>query len=178
MKNPLLTLLVLTGLCTAPASGQHTAPYPVQQKGFQATARYQVSTNRPYSAQYDFSSVDFMLAPEYAFNNWLSVRVPFTVACELYRTPTQTFDRPLLIGGTVACDFLSNGVLTLGIEGSIGGTVTASIRKYVYYDGGFFFHLGRRTKFSIGLGYRYYQSNRTAGQSYHTMYAGIGIRFN
>lgn len=143
MKNPLLTLLVLTGLCTAPASGQHTAPYPVQQKGFQATARYQVSTNRPYSAQYDFSSVDFMLAPGYAFNNWLSVRVPFTVACELYRTPTQTFDRPLLIGGTVACDFLSNGVLTLGIEGSIGGTVTASIRKYVYYDGGFFFHLGR-----------------------------------
>ena len=73
---------------------------------------------------------------------------------------------------------MSNGVLTLGIEGSIGGTVTASIRKYVYYDGGFFFHLGRRTKFSIGLGYRYYQSNRTAGQSYHTMYAGIGIRFN
>lgn len=170
-------VILLATVCTMSAFGQETAG-PTRKRGFHAVIRYEGSTNRPYSSQYDFTSLNLVAAPGYAFNNWLSVRIPFTAACELYRTPVETFDRPLLIGGTVACDFLSNGVLTLGIEGSIGGTVTNSPHKYTYYDAGIFLSIGHRTKLSLGAGYRYYQSNRTALRNFHTMYGGIGIRFN
>lgn len=150
-----------------------------QEKGVQTAIWYQSSSNTFLSSKYDFSSVDLVVSLGYSFNGRLAVRVPFTFATQLYRIqPVQTYEKNVMIGGTVSYDLFVGPEMRIEVAGTVGGTVTCNKPVYVYYDGGVFANIGNRSKFSAGLGVRHYQSSTSGAKNYTTMYVGIGCRFN
>lgn len=167
-KFLLLCILACVGLGTAAG----------QEKGLQAGIWYQRSTNTPFSEKFDFNSADLVISLGYSFNGRLALRIPFTFAAELYRLPAKTYNTNVLIGGSISYDVLAKEWGRIEIAGTAGGTVTRNTPQYVYYDLGAYLNLGRRTKFSVGLGVRQYQSTRSSFKSYTTMYGSIGCRFN
>lgn len=172
MKKILLTLGVLLFCSATSCFGQ--------EKGFQFGGWYQISKNAPFAKNNEFSSVDLVLAPGYSFNGRLFARVPITLATQLYdKASVKSYNNGVLMGATIGYDFFTGGKAgAFEIAGTFGGSITGDKPHYLYYDLGVMFGLGYKTKATLGIGVRRYESQVAGFKSYTTMLASFGFRFN
>lgn len=152
-----------------------------QSSGPQIGVWTESSTNKPFSETPSFQSLNIVVAPGYSFDGRWSVRLPISLyTAELYRTQLgRTFDNNYVLAGSVGYTFLNAKAVRLEVAGTFGGSLTQKHASYLYYDVSVAANIGStKSRFTIGLGARYFQSRSTGFDNNMTISLRLGYLFN
>lgn len=172
MKKILLVLVLTLG---------SFAVADAQKKGFTSAVWYQAS---PVSlnGHSELKTSEFVIAPGYAFNRHLFVRLHGELSIGLFDvSPVKTYEANGLIGGSVGYNIVDSKEWGL-FEGAVtvGNTLCAENWRFMYYDAAVRWNLPSRypMKLSLGVGVRYYKSHNARFDDFCNLYVGLGFRFN
>ncbi len=160
------------------------APFAVanaQKKGWTASVWYQAG-NGALSGHSEMRTADLVLAPGYAFNRHLFVRLHGELSIGLFDVaPVKTYEINELLGISAGCNIADWGYWGL-LEGAVtvGNTLFSENWPFTYYDAAIRWNIFSQnpTKLSFGLGVRYHQSHSSDYPGFYKFYVGIGFRFN
>ena len=132
----------------------------------------------------EFKSVGLVVAPGYAFNSSIFVRLQYDLVVGMWNRggDSKTYRTNSTLGPSVGWNIVKNnrewGIVDL--VATVGNTLENKDWSYIYYDLGASWTMrgSDRTGLSLGFGVRYNDSHNSRYGNYCTLYVRWGFRFN
>lgn len=173
MKKVFLVLIIaLTSLTAINA----------QEKGWTSGWWFQGGTGA-LNGHSEMETVDLVLAPGYAFNSRLFVRLQGELSIGLFDVaPVKTYETNGLLGVSLGYNIARFRRNWGFMEGNVtvGNTLFSENWPFTYYDAAFRWNMPSHStgKLSFGIGVRYHQSHTSDYGDYFKFYVAMGFRFN
>lgn len=150
-----------------------------QTKGYTADFGYMIGNNAPFKSAELFSQ-EVYARPGYNFNKRFALRLNAEVATHLFEiNDNRDWKRAGLLGLGAGYNVIADGVNILEIGASASNTLGGADWQYMAFDGGVKWAAGSTARrLFIGLGAKYYKSQRANTDNYCNFYVTFGYRFN